>query len=60
MFGLFSLSTIALVGLYVYVGVAAFKGEVDAGASWTLALSKAATWPVTIWSTIKKLYLVRD
>lgn len=56
MFGLFSLSTIALLVLYVYVGIAAFRMEMDASASVATALMKAATWPATIWSSIRKLY----
>jgi hypothetical protein len=60
MFGLISPLGLAVLILYGYVGVAAFRGELKAGAAYTLAATKALSWPATIWSTIDKLYLARD
>ena len=56
-FGLFSLSTLALIGLYAYVFVAIMRAEYKAnrkvtGLSWLVA----ASWPLTIWNSIEKLY----
>jgi len=59
MLGLFSPLGLAVIGLYLYVGVAIVKAELNASATIPVALVKAATWPLTIWSTIKKLYLTR-
>jgi tetrahydromethanopterin S-methyltransferase subunit D len=57
MFGLISPLGLAVVGLYVYVGVAIGKAEVAAGAGFLTVITKAAMWPLTIWNTINKLYL---
>ncbi len=58
MFGIFSLLGLVLVVLYVYVGVAIFRAEYLTGAGLMTTLSKAISWPVTIWHTIEKLYKV--
>lgn len=57
MLGLISPLGFAVVALYVYVGFAAGRAEARSGASYLAAAAKAATWPVTIWHTIEKLYL---
>ena len=54
-----SLTFLASVAAYVYVGVAIVRMELKAKASITKAFVKAATWPVTIWDTINKLYLTK-
>lgn len=51
--GLCGLTT---VGLYGYVAVHALYAELKTGASIPKALGKAATWPLTLVSTIRKLY----
>jgi membrane associated rhomboid family serine protease len=60
MFGLICVSTILLIILYAYVFVAIMVAERKAGAGWWMAFTKAATWPATIWSTMKKLYLTKS
>lgn len=55
--GLFSLVGLAATGFYLYVAVAVVRMEMKAGATLTVALSKAVIWPVAIWSSIQKLYL---
>ena len=50
---------LVLAGLYIYVAIAIAKAEIDAGANNVVMFSKAVSWPLTIWHTIKKLYLTR-
>lgn len=57
MLGLTSILGLAVVGLYLYVAVAATRGELKTGASFWWAFTKGFTWPATIWNTVDKLYL---
>lgn len=52
-----SLGLFVALGMYLYVGVAIVRAERQTGTGWGIAVTKAATWPVTIWHTIRKLYL---
>ena len=56
MFGFFDL---ILLGLYVYIAIAAGRAEAKSGANAAVIFTKAATWPLTIWHTINKLYLTK-
>ncbi len=59
-FGVFSLTTIALLGLYGYVVFAQLYAEFKATGGLSLTgIVKAVGWPLTIWSTINKLYLTK-
>lgn len=52
------LGVAAIIG-YFYVAIAAGRAEARTGAGWGTILTKALTWPVTIFNTIEKLYFTR-
>jgi hypothetical protein len=56
MFGAFSMSTIALVALYVYGWLMMLKAGMNAGMSWYAAALWAAVWPVSAWKLLKDLW----
>lgn len=56
MFGLFSLSSIALAVLYVWGVVMMSKAGRNAGKSWLASVSWALAWPVTAWKLINDLW----
>lgn len=56
MFGAFSLSTIALVGLYGFGFVQMFQGARKSGKGYMAAATYAATWPVTLWKVMNDLW----
>lgn len=56
MFGVFSLSTVVMVGFYAYVAVAAIKAARKGGSTWKASVTKGLTWPVTIWTMINDRY----
>lgn len=56
MFGLFSLSTVALVVLYAWGFFMMTKVGVNAGKSLLSAATQAAVWPLTAWSMLNALW----
>jgi hypothetical protein len=57
MFGVFSLSTVVMTAGYAYVAVAIVRAEYLSNGRFTAgSFVKAATWPVTIFHSIRKLY----
>jgi hypothetical protein len=56
MFGLFSLSTFALMGLYAWGFVMMWKAGMNAGKSWWAAASWAAVWPLSMWKLMNDLW----
>lgn len=56
MFGVFSLSTIALAVLYGWGFAMMFKAGWNAGRSWQAAASWAAVWPVSGWKVLNDLW----
>lgn len=56
MFGVFSVSTVVMVGGYAYVAVAAIKAARKGGSDWSKAVVKGLTWPATIWTMINDKY----
>ncbi len=56
MFGLVSMSTVALVVLYGLGAVQMFKGAMDAGKGIGWALYYAASWPLSMWKLMKDLW----
>lgn len=57
MFGLFSPFGLMCLGFYIYVAIAAGRAEQQTGSNGLVVFTKAITWPITIWGTIKRLYL---
>ena len=56
MFGMFSLSSVALVALYGLGLVQMVKGARNAGKGWVEAVTWAAVWPVTLWKVMNDLW----
>lgn len=56
MFGMFSLSTIALMILYGMGVVQMVRGARVAGKSWMESLFWAAVWPVSLWKVMNDLW----
>jgi len=56
MFGVFSLSTVALLALYGLGFVQMVKGARNAGKGWMSAVSWAAVWPVSLWKVMNDLW----
>lgn len=52
------IGVLAVIG-YLYVALAAGKAEYKSGSGAVTVAVKAATWPLTIWNTIDKLYFTR-
>lgn len=55
MFGAFSLSTVLLVGLYVYGGITWGLARARSGGGFWESALYGATWPATAYSAISKL-----
>jgi len=56
MFGVFSLSTVALIGLYFLGFAQMFKGAENAGKGFVWSLTYAALWPVSLWRVMNDLW----
>jgi hypothetical protein len=56
MFGVFSLSTLALIGLYGLGFFQMFKGSMDAGKGFMASAMWAAVWPVMLWKVMNDLW----
>jgi hypothetical protein len=56
MFGLFSLSTIALAVLYGWGFVMVMKGAVNAGYKFAGAAALGAVWPLGLWKVMNDLW----
>ncbi len=56
MFGLFSISTLALIALYFLGFVQMFKGGIDAGRGLMASAMWAAVWPVSLWKVMNDLW----
>ena len=55
-FGTFSLSTIALVALYVWGVFQMVSGARKAGKGWTESLMWALVWPATGWKVLNDVW----
>jgi hypothetical protein len=56
MFGLFSMSTLALIALYGLGFVQMFKGAMNAQKGFMASALWAATWPVSLWKVMNDLW----
>lgn len=56
MFGLFSMSTLALAALYGLGFVQMFKGSMNARKGFMASVMWAATWPVSLWKVMNDLW----
>ena len=56
MFGMFSLSTLALMALYCLGFFQMFNGARKAGYTYGKAFWYAVSWPVTLWSIMNDLW----
>ena len=51
---------LVIIVFYVYGTLINYKGEKMSGTGSMRSLGLAITWPIAMWKTMKKLYLVRD
>lgn len=56
MFGVFSMSTLALIALYGLGFVQMFKGGLNAGKGWWASAMWAAVWPLSLWKVMNDLW----
>lgn len=56
MFGLISPLDLVAVGLYLYVGVKAYRDERSLGMSPRVALREAAIWPHSSWQATREYF----
>ena len=56
MFGVFSLSTIGLVALYVWGFIMMMKAGLNADKGWMASAMWAAVWPLSAWKLLNDLW----